>query len=323
MIVTIDWLRQKIRETLAEFPEQQVSIITDALLWAELTGKSVMGVLKLSGTEPLQNIRPRGNIKVSTKKCVARVDGNANPSPVCTTYGMRKAIELAREHGVGIAGVTGMFSSNTTQSYYLYQIAQAGMVGFMCSRSPAAQTGFGSIDPLFGTNPLGFAMPTLGEPLFFDFTTSAVTWYALVLAQIRGDRLPDYIAIDKDGNFTPDPNEAMDGAIMPYANDHRSSSLALMVELLAGPLVGAGYMDTALDTNWGAFIVVIDPGVLCGEEKLRHATSDVVARIKNSRAGYGEQVRLPSEVSLARRQDCLQTGTVDVDEKVLKHLGYL
>lgn len=323
MLVQLDWVKDKIRGTLAGFPAEQVEIVVDALMWADMIGKKTQGVIKLAGTEPIQSIKPKGDMRVTVKKCAAHVAGNGNPSQVSTKVGMEKAIELAREHGVGIAGINGIYSSNTTQSYYLYQIAQSDMVGFMCSRSPAVQTGFGSIDPLFGTNPLGIAVPTLGDPLFFDFATSAMTWYGLVLAQIRGEALPDYIAIDKDGNFTPDPNEAMKGALQPYARDHRSSSMALMVELLGGPLVGAAYVDTALDHDWGAFIIVIDPEILCGLEQFKRAASEVVQRIKHSRSGFGNKVRLPSDVSLHNYQEALQTGYVDIDEKVLKHLGYL
>jgi len=323
MLVQLDWIKEKMHETLAEFSPEQSNVVIEALLWAEMTGKHTQGVIKLAGTEPIQDVKPKGEMEVRVKKCAAHIAGNGNSSPISTSLGMKKAIELAREHGVGIAGINGIYSSNTTQSYYLYQIAKADMVGFMCSRSAAAQTGFGSIDPLFGTNPLGIAVPTEEDPLFFDFATSAMTWYGLVLAQIRGEALPDYIAIDKNGNFTPDPNEAMKGALLPYANDHRSSSMALMVELLAGPLVGASYINTALDDDWGAFIFVIDPEIMCGKEQFKKAASEVLRRIKASRPKFGEKVRLPSDISLRRYKEALQTGYVDIDEKVLKYLKYL
>ncbi len=323
MLIQIEWLKDKIRETLTAFPTDQAEIIIDVLLWSEMTGKTTQGIIKLTGTEPLQNVKPMRDIEITIKKCAAQIAGNANPSPVSTKIGMEKAIELAHEHGVGIAGINGIFSSNTTQSYYLYKIAQSEMIGFMCSRSPAVQAGFDSKDPLFGTNPLGIAVPTQNDPLFFDFATSAITWYGLILAQIKGEALPDNIAIDENGNFTNNPNDAIKGAIMPYARDHRSSSMALMVELLAGPLVGASYVDLALDHDWGAFIMVIDPDILCGTEKFKEAASDVVRRIKESRPCFGKKVRLPSETSLHRYKEALQTGYVDIDEKLLKYLKYL
>lgn len=326
MLVQIDWIKEKMRGTLTGFPPEQIEVIIDALLWGEMTGKHTMGIIKLTGTEPLQSIRPKGDIEITIKKCAAHIAGNGNPSPVSTKIGMEKAIELAKEHGVGIAGINGIFSSNAAQSYYLYQIAKKDMVGFMCSQSPAVQTGFGSIDPLFGTNPLGIAVPTQANPLFFDFATSAITWYGLVLAQIRGEPLPDNIAIDHNGNFTHNPNDAMKGALLPYARDHRSSSMALMVELLAGPLVGStSYVNVALDQehDWGAFILIIDPEILCGTQKFKEAASEVVRRIKASRPEYGKKVRLPSDVALNRYKEAMQTGYIDIDEKVLKHLNYL
>lgn len=323
MLVLIEWLKNKIRGTLSEFSEEQAEIIIDALLWAEMTGKNTQGIIKLAGTEPIQNIKPKGEIQITVKKCAVHIAGNGNPSPVSSKIGMEKAVELALEHGVGVAGINGIYSSNTTQSYYLYQIAQKDMIGFMCSRSPAVQTGFGSIDPLFGTNPMGISVPTNEDPLFFDFTTSTMTWYGLVLAQIRGEALPDNIAIDQNGNLTHNPNDAMKGALLPYASNYRSSSMALMVELLAGPLVGASFVDIALDHDWGTFILVIDPEMLCGIEKFKAAASEVVKKIKQSRPGFGQKVRLPSDMSLHRYKEALQTGYVDVDEKLLKYLGYL
>ncbi|MGH7869825.1 MAG: Ldh family oxidoreductase [Candidatus Dormibacteraceae bacterium] len=146
-------MREQIAGTLSNFPAAHAEIVIEAILWAEMTGKSMQGIIKLTGTEPIQDVVPRGEIEVRVRKCAATVEGNANPSPVSSSIGMREAIRLADMHGIGVAGINGIYSSNMTQSHYLYQIAEAGYVGFMCSRSPAVQTGFGSIDPHFGTNP--------------------------------------------------------------------------------------------------------------------------------------------------------------------------
>lgn len=82
-------------------------------------------------------------------------------------------------------GVNNTFSSNGAQAYYVEKMAREDLIGIVCSRSPAATTGFGSIEPLFGTNPIGFGFPTQGEPLVFDMATSAITRYGLVLAKAR------------------------------------------------------------------------------------------------------------------------------------------
>ncbi len=41
---------------------------------------------------------------------------------------------------------------------------------------------------------------------------------------------------------------------------HKGSHLALIVELLAGPLVAAAWSDKIAHANWGNLLIAIDPG---------------------------------------------------------------
>lgn len=41
---------------------------------------------------------------------------------------------------------------------------------------------------------------------------------------------------------------------------HKGSHLALIVELLAGPLVAAAWSDKIAQANWGNLLIAIDPG---------------------------------------------------------------
>jgi hypothetical protein len=55
---------------------------------------------------------------------------------------------------------------------------------------------------------------------------------------------------------------------------HKGSNLALMVELLAGPLVGAAVADKLEERNWGNLVLVIDPSLL-GEPDVIKARTQV------------------------------------------------
>jgi hypothetical protein len=55
---------------------------------------------------------------------------------------------------------------------------------------------------------------------------------------------------------------------------HKGSNLALMVELLAGPLVGAAVADKLEERNWGNLVLVIDPQLL-GEPDVIKARTQV------------------------------------------------
>ncbi len=49
----------------------------------------------------------------------------------------------------------------------------------------------------------------------------------------------------------------------------QGSNLALMVELLAGPLVGAAVADKLEEKNWGNLVVAIDPGLLGDVDEIK------------------------------------------------------
>lgn len=53
---------------------------------------------------------------------------------------------------------------------------------------------------------------------------------------------------------------------------HKGSNLSLMVELLAGPLVGAAVADKLEERNWGNLILVVDPELLGDKDVIRART---------------------------------------------------
>lgn len=49
----------------------------------------------------------------------------------------------------------------------------------------------------------------------------------------------------------------------------QGSNLALMVELMAGPLVGAAVADKLAEKNWGNLVLALDPGLLGNAEDIK------------------------------------------------------
>jgi L-2-hydroxycarboxylate dehydrogenase (NAD+) len=235
------------------------------------------------------------------------------------------AIEKAKEHGFGIVGVRNTFSSNGAQAFYAEKIANEDLIGIVCSRSPASTTGFDSIDPLWGTNPIGFAFPTENEPFVFDMATSAMTFYGLVLAKARGEKIPDNMAIDTDGNPTNDPERAMDGAILPFDRGYKGAGLGMVVEMLAGPLVNSAWIDNkTFSEEWGSLFIAIDPNLLVDTDVFKKNASDLIAKVKRSRKKEGiKEIRLPGGRATETRKVAELSGETEVEEVILKELGYL
>lgn len=326
--IPLQELRAKVCATITEkgFSQEDAKLIADYVLWAEMSGIKTQGVIKMTGTEPLQDIKPKHEMRIERETKLSQlINGGANPAPLVCQKAVDVSIAKANEAGFGIVGVRNIFSSNGAQAFYVEKIAKHNLIGIACSRSPASTTGFDSIDPLFGTNPIGFGFPTLGEPLVFDMATSAMAFYGLVLAKAQGEPIPDDMAIDKEGHPKNDPVAAMRGAILPFDRGYKGAGLGIVVEMLAGPLINSAWVDNkTFAEEWGALFIAIDPSLLVDVAEFRRNASDLIAAVKSSRKKTGiNEIRLPGERAASSRKEAEASGMVDVEEAILRQLGYI
>jgi L-2-hydroxycarboxylate dehydrogenase (NAD+) len=325
MKVKIIDLKNKISDIFLDkgFSKNDTEKIVDYLIWAEMSGNKTQGIIKMIGTEPLQNIRTKHEIKIERDTKVSQlINAGANPAPLVSQIAVEVVIQKAKESGFGIVAVHNTFSSNGAQGFYAEKIANNDLIGIVISRSPGSTAPFNSIDPLFGTNPIGFSFPTNSKPFVFDMATSAMTFYGLVLSKTKGEKIPEGIAIDKNGNFTTDPNEAMSGAILPFDKSYKGSSLGMLVEVLSGPLANSAFCDYKTYTEeWGSTFIAIDPNILVDVKDFKNNTSKMLEIIKNSRSKNGEEIRIPGEKARENFMKSQESGELEIEENILKELG--
>ncbi len=324
MKISADSLRGQIVKILEKnLSHEHAEVVANYFMWAEMSGNKTQGIVKLMGASSIQNIKPHGEIEIiKDTKLSQIIDANDNPAPLNAQVATDVAIQKANEHGFAIVGVKNTFSSNGAQAYYVEQIAKHDLIGIMCSRSPASQAAFGGIDPVFGTDPIGFGFPTLDAPLVFDAATSAMTFYGLVLANARGEKIPENMAIDKDGNPTTDPAAAMSGALLPFDRSYKGSGVAMTVETLAGPLLGGSVVDNkTFKEEWGTVVIAIDPDLMVGRDEFKKNVSDMVSKIRSSRVVGDDMVRLPGENAQKQYEAAAKNGEVEIDDVVAKEIG--
>ena len=335
MKVKISDLRAKIIELMSvNYTEEEAEKVADYLVWADMCGIDTQGVIKMAGGTRLQSLKPEAAIEtVRDTKLSRLLNAHSNPAPLVTQIGAEAAIEKAKEHGFGMVGINGTFSSNGALAYYTQKIAKQDLIGVVLARSPGSTTAFDSIDPLFGTNPISFAFPTTNDPIVFDMATSAMTFFGLVLAKAQGQDIPDDMAIDEYGNPTTDPDAAMSGAILPFDRGYKSSGLGMIVEMMGGPLVGASFIDSVAgkgvqgklggEKGWGTLILAISPDLLVDTDQYKQDATEFVNRIKASRKKSGiEEIRLPGERAAKAHAAAKKEGLVEIDDAVLKEIGW-
>ena len=144
----------------------------------------------------------------------------------------------AKECGIALASVNNSYNALALADPVL-PLAEAGLIGLCCSNAPACVAPPGGTRPLFGTNPLAFAVPGPdGPPLVIDQSSSAVTKTALLVAEERGEEIPEGWAQDPDGQPTLDPAAGLAGSLLPFGG-RKGANISLIVEVLTAILAGA------------------------------------------------------------------------------------
>ncbi|KDO24694.1 hypothetical protein SPRG_10228 [Saprolegnia parasitica CBS 223.65] len=246
---------------LLGYSETEATIIQRILLYAQLRGNT-QGVVKLVthalDKSPLSAAHPIHTTRETPT--MAAIDGHQHCGMLVLQRATEVAIAKAKTAGVSVVTCRNYCTSTGAIGYYAQEVARQGCIGFVFSGSPELVAPTGSKMPLFGTNPLAMSFPRsdASEPLVMDLATSAISYYAVILAKIAKIAIPEGVAVDVNGATTTDP--AAVHAILPFGG-HKGSALALAVELLSSALAGGAIHDKDNANDWASCVVAIDPAL--------------------------------------------------------------
>lgn len=250
------------------------------------------------------------------------VNGNGGLGQIVMPKLLPKIIQKAKDKGIAMLGIynmhpymmPGTWARKTTEHNVIAIIYNYG------GTPRVAPTG--SIDPIFATNPIAFGVPSTTFPIVVDMATSKYAMGKVKLSKKLGIPLPKDMAIDKNGNPTTNPDEAIEGALLPFG-DYKGYAMSLMVEVLSRVM-----FDIQLDENTkgkrGYFMIFIDPSKFGDINKFKQNTSDLINKIKSSRKAKGtEEIFLPGERSEKIKQENLKKGFLDIDDKFIQNMKEL
>ncbi len=298
---------------------QNAQIVADHLVDAALCGHEFSSLARaIALADEIRKKPPAEEARVVRENhCSALIDGGDNVAYVVSLHAIDKAIEIARKNGVAVVCANNTWFSGRL-AYYVERAAREGFIALHTTNATARVAPHGGVDRLMGTNPFAIAFPSEDDPLIIDIGTSQTTWGDVVLARTKGKPLPEGVAVNPAGYPTTDPDEALEGAILPWGGP-RGSGLALAVQLL-GILAGS---DLVIDDvrNYGLFFMVIDPRLFMPSDQYPARVSAFRQIIAANRpAAGGSAVRVPGDRSQQLRRENRTKGVIDLDEKVYARL---
>ena len=317
-----DLLQDFARELLgrAGMPDDKALAVADILVEGDLLGHDTHG-LQLLGTYLDEIAAGRmaldgGPQVLADHGAVLAWDGRRLPGPWLTLAAIEAASERARRFGTGTVSIRRSHHI-AALAPYARRVAQAGQVLLLMSSAPAASVvaPFGGTRGVFSPSPIGVGIPTSGQPVMVDVSTSITTVGLTAQRAREGARLPGAWLIDEQGVPTDDPAVTVPprtGTLLPLGgmdSGHKGYGLSLMVEALTAGLAGRGRSEPG--ERWGAtvFVQVIDPQAFNGRDAFEAQMDWIATACETNPPVHADAaVRLPGRAGLARRARQLEQG---------------
>ncbi len=326
--LTLEEIYNLAKKTLIanECDDETASILADLIKNAERDGSLSHGLFRLPAyVSGLKSGKINGKGKPEIKKIsksVIKVLGKNCLAPVVLNKGLPVLVKAAKENGVAVLAIT---NSHHMAAMWpeTERLAEEGLVAFACTSYKPAVAPAGATKALFGTNPISFAWPRPGNtPVVYDMATASMAMGEVQVAKREGHKVPIGTGLTKEGKQTTDPGEIVDGGVLLPFGGYKGSAIAMMVELMAGALVGDNfsYETAAKDNNdggppsGGEFIIAISPEKTSNENWEKHA-DEFFKKMKSI-----GNVRLPGE---RRHKNRLDKGKRKINEELVNKIKAL
>lgn len=289
--------------------------VADILVMGDLMGHTTHGLALLAPyLAEIENgsmAKAGAPTVINAMSAVQTWDGARLPGPWLTLRALQAAETMARNTGTGTV-VIRRSHHIACLAAYLPRATERGLIAIIQSSDPtvAAVAPHGGVTPIMTPNPIAAGLPTSGDPILIDISTSITSMGYTLQCKRAGEKLPGPWLIDVDGNATDDPDvlwQEPKGALLPLGGldtGYKGFGLGLIVEALTAGLAGFGRADRV--EGWGAsvFVQVLDPEAFGGLRAFRRQMDFMIERAHDAtpRASV-DRVRIPGERAMQRYRE--------------------
>jgi 3-dehydro-L-gulonate 2-dehydrogenase len=264
--------------------------------------------------------------RVGARGAIERWDGHRGPGNLNAHACMDRAIEIAREHGLGAVGL-----ANTNHwmrgGNYGWQAAEAGTIGICWSNTLPNVPAWGATVPLIGNNPLIIAVPRAAGHVVLDIAMSQFSYGALAVHRMRGEMLPVDGGYDEAGQLTRDPAAIERTQRLLPIGFWKGSGLALLLDMV-GALLSGGKATHEFsrvpeeESGQSQVFLAIDASSMGAPGESEGIVDRIIDQLHAGAAEVGERVRYPGERTLETRRESLERG-VSVDDTIWREINAL
>ena len=327
-------------------PEEDAKICADVLLESDRRGIESHGCNRF---KPIYLDRiENGTLLPVTKIDIVKetpttvvMDANDGMGMVASWHMMNKLIEKAKTYGMA-GGAIYNSTHYGIAGYWTTMAEKAGMIGISGTNARPSVAPTWGIEPMMGTNPMTFTIPTDEEfPFNFDCATSTVQNGKIEFYARSGKETPAGLVVTQDGGTMTDSAQILKDmragkcALLPLGGlgeatgGYKGYGFTAIVEILSAALAGGPFMKELSGKNpdgtnrmyhLGHFFFVINPEFFMGLETFKKTAGDICRALRASEKAPGaERIYTAGEKEWLAWQDCKDKG-VPVGESIQKEL---
>lgn len=294
-------------------PREDAAICADVLLESDRRGIESHGVNRF---KPIYIDRIVAGIQQPVTKfeiiretpTTAVVDGHDGMGQVIGYKSMTMAIEKAKKYGMGMVAARNSCHYGIA-GYYATMATKAGMIGITGTNArPSIAPTFG-VEPMMGTNPLTFGLPTDEEfPFVLDCATSITQRGKIEYFERLGQPTPEGMVVGNDGKPKTDSAQILkdfntgEAALAPLGGigdelaGYKGYGYAAVVEILSAALQQGNYMKMLLGLengkkvpfHLGHFFIAIDTEAFMGADAFRKTAGNILRELRASKKAPGQ-----------------------------------
>lgn len=327
-------------------PEEDAKICADVLLESDRRGIESHGCNRF---KPIYIDRiENGTLLPVTKMDIVKdtpttvvMDANNGMGMVASYRMMEMLIEKAAKYGMA-GGAIYNSTHYGIAGYWTTMAEKAGMIGISGTNARPSVAPTWGVEPMMGTNPLTFTMPTDEDfPFNFDCATSIVQNGKIEYYQRSGTPTPEGLVVTKDGGTMTDSAQILKdmragkcallsiGGLGEVTGGFKGYGFTTIVEILSAALTGGPFMKElsgkAPDGSnrfyrLGHFFFVINPEFFMGLDTFKKTAGDICRGLRASEKAPGaERIYTAGEKEWDAWQERKDKG-VPVGESVQKEI---
>jgi len=261
-------------------------------------------------------------VRVKSSGSIEVYDGQRGIGIINALFAVDRAMELAREQGIGLVGMR-----NTSHwmrgGTYGWRAAKQGFATICWTNTESCMPAWGAKNTRLGNNPYVMAVPMKEEgALILDMAMSQYAYGKLQVTRLNGEKLPFPGGFDKNGNLTDEPGLIEESMRILPTGYWKGSGMAILLDAMAAFLT-AGAPTNEIDkiqqgscTGASQVFMIFDPQHFGGKAFSEDLAASIADYVKSSEpADDNGEVFYPGEREVSRRARYRAEG-IPADERV-------